>query len=373
MTVPAYILAVLLAYYVFFVLRVFVGLRRLRSQERTSSCPTVTVIIAARNEERNISTCVRSVLAQDYPRDALKVIVVDDASTDATTEIVRSIGRTEPRVSVVTLAERPNDGISGKPDAIRAGVEHAEGEIVITTDADCLHPRGWVRTMVSQFLPETALVAGPVVLVPGRSLFSKVERLDFLGLVISGAGLIGAGRPIICNGANLAYRREVYLRALSGVQHSSNDDGTLMSRIVTRRLGRVAFASAPDALVTTQGQGDLGSFFRQRRRWAAVRGRFLDPTIYLELTLLYAFFVLFLFMTFAAIVDRTQLPTVVFAWCVKIGVDLAPLLSATRAWNIEHRWLEVILAEVFHPFSIVIATALSLVAPFRWKERTLVR
>jgi cellulose synthase/poly-beta-1,6-N-acetylglucosamine synthase-like glycosyltransferase len=200
-----------------------------------------------------------------------------------------------------------------------------------------------------------------------------VERLDFLGLVVSGAGLIGAGRPIICNGANLAYRRDVYLRALDAVQRSSNDDGTLMSRIVTRGLGGVAFASAPEALVTTQGQGDLGNFFRQRRRWAAVQGRFLDPTIYLELTLLYAFFVVFLLTTLLAIVDWDYLPLAVLAWCLKVGVDLLPLLSATKAWKVERRWFDVILAEVFHAFSIVFATALSVVAPFRWKERTLVR
>lgn len=373
MKVLTWALVPLLAYYVFFVIRVYVGLRRSQRQTTTSHFPKVTVIIAARNEERNIADCVRSVLAQDYPHDALKVSVVDDASTDATPEIVRAIAAEDLRVSLLTLPERPKDGIGGKPDAIRAGVERTDSEIVMTTDADCFHSTSWVRTMVSYFGPETALVAGPVTLAVAPSLFSRVERLDFLGLVISGAGLIGAGRPIICNGANLAYRREVYLRALDGVQRSSNDDGTLMSRIVTRGLGGVAFASAADALVTTEGQGDLGGFFRQRRRWAAVRGRFLDPTIYLELVLLFAFFVIFVVTTFSAVVDRTYLPAAIGAWSIKVGADLLPLLSAARSWKIESRWAEILLAEIFHPFSIVIASVLSVVAPFRWKERTLVR
>lgn len=373
MTILTWVLVGLLAYYVFFVTRVYVGLRRLPLQGATPYCPTVSVIIAARNEERTIADCVRSVLAQDYPHDALKITVVDDASTDATAAIVRTIATGDPRVSLLTLPERRKDGIGGKPDAIRAGVESADSEIVMTTDADCLHPTAWVRTIVSTFAPSTAMVAGPVSLGDTPSLFSRVERLDFLGLVISGAGLIGAGRPIICNGANLAYRREAYLGVLDGVQHSSNDDGTLMSRIVTRGLGGVTFASAPDALVTTEGQGELRSFFRQRRRWAAVRGRFLDPTIYLELALLFAFFVVLLLSTVVAIFDRTTVPAVLAVWCVKVGVDLLPLLHATRNWRVDRRWIEIVLAEVFHPFSIVISTVLSVVGPFRWKERTLVR
>lgn len=373
MTVLTWVLVGLLAYYVFFVARVYVGLRRLRLKGTNSVFPTVTVIIAARNEERSISRCVRSVLAQDYPHGSLKVMIVDDASTDATVDQVRAIADNDLRVSLLALPERPNDGIGGKPDAIRVGVERAGSEIVMTTDADCVHPTGWIRTMVSHFAPSTAMVAGPVSLGFASSLFSRVERLDFLGLVISGAGLIGAGRPIICNGANLAYRRDVYIHALDGVQRSSNDDGTFMSRIVTRGLGEVAFASSSDALVSTEGQGDLRGFFRQRRRWAAVRGRFLDPTIYVELTLLFAFFVVFLLSTVVAIFDRSSVPALLAAWCVKVGVDLFPLLFATTAWRIDRRWIEILLAEIFHPFSIVISTVLSVVSPFRWKERTLVR
>jgi cellulose synthase/poly-beta-1,6-N-acetylglucosamine synthase-like glycosyltransferase len=373
MTILTGALAMLTAYYLFFVGRVVVGLRRLLHPERSDAIPSVTVIIAARNEEDTIASCVRSVLAQDYPQDVLKLIVVDDASTDRTSEIVQALALADGRLSCISLPPRPETGIGGKPEAIRTGVEAASSEIILTTDADCQHGAGWVRSMISHFTPMTSLVAGPVDLMPTSALFSRIERLDFLGLVISGAGLIGARRPIICNGANLAYRRSVYLEASDLVQRSSNDDGTLMSRIVTRRLGDVGFALAPDAVVSTRGQGSLRAFFRQRRRWAAVTGRFLDPTIYLELTLLFSFFAVLLASTVLSLQNPALRWPVVGAWALKFALDLVPLRTALRALSIERRTIDIFLAELFHPFSIVIATILSVVAPFRWKERTLIR
>ncbi|MCU0452086.1 MAG: glycosyltransferase [Bacteroidetes bacterium] len=373
MTIFGGALVVLTGFYVFFVLRVYVGVSRLRHQPRGGSPLRAAVVIAARNEASSIEACLRSVLAQDLPAHALQIIVVDDASTDATAEIVRRVSAEQPRITLVSLPPRPETGVGGKPEAIRAGVEQSAAEIVITTDADCEHPPTWVNTMVSYFSPGTALVAGPVVLKAGGGLFGRVERLDFLGLVVSGAGSIGSGRPIICNGANLAYRRDAYLRAQENVQRSSNDDGTLMSRIVTRSLGSVAFAYDLGAMVTTPAQGSLRAFFRQRRRWAAVAGRFLDPTIYLELVLLFVFFATLIGATVISFWIPELIPAVVNAWCIKIAVDLLPLLTVMRAWGIERRWSEVALAELFHPFSIVIATVLSLVVPFRWKDRTLRR
>ncbi len=366
-------LAATLAYYMFFVLRVFVGLHQLSTQERSAETPSVTIVIAARNEAGTIEKSLRSVLNQAYPRHLLTVVVVDDASTDDTGDRVRKVAADDRRVSLITMPPRTATGIGGKPEAIRAGVEQATGSIVITTDADCFHPTTWVQTMVSYFMPSTALVAGPVSLTPATSWFGRIERLDFLGLVTSGAGLIGAGRPIICNGANLAYRRTAYLAARKDVQHSSNDDGTLMSRIVTRGLGSVAFAFDAGALVETHGQGSIRAFFRQRRRWAAVSGRFLDATIYVELALLFSFFVILLTATFTSPLHLASLRIVLWGWIIKMAVDVPPLLTAMRAWNIERRWMDVIAAELFHPFSIVVATVLSVAAPFRWKDRTLTR
>ncbi len=373
MTFPLVIVGLSAIYYFLFVSRVATGLRLLDARKKSGTQVSITVIVAARNEEANIRACLQSILAQDYPSDLLRVIVVDDGSEDATAEIVRSFALGDPRVQLLTLPAREANGIGRKPEAIRMAVEQTSSVLVLTTDADCKHEVKWLQAMSSAFDPEIGLVAGPVVLLAGTTMFSRIERMDFLGLVATGAGLIGAGRPIICNGANLAYRRETYLQALENVQHSSNDDGTLMSRIVTRRLAGVSFASTPEAVVRTAGQNDVRSFFRQRRRWAAVRGRFLDPSIYLELIGLFIFFVCLVVVTFTALGRPEWRLPALFLWVGKLVLDWRATSIASSAWNVPVSLSDFFVAELFHPFSIILATLGSLVGPFSWKGRTLVR
>ncbi|MFL5627058.1 MAG: glycosyltransferase, partial [Ktedonobacteraceae bacterium] len=105
----------------------------------------VSIIVPARNEELNIHRCVTSLLEQDY--DDYEVIVVDDASTDNTSEILDEITRTHPhadRLWVLRLRDLP-EGWAGKPHALHRGVQEAHGHWLLFTDADTWHAPGALR------------------------------------------------------------------------------------------------------------------------------------------------------------------------------------------------------------------------------------
>ena len=95
--------------------------------------PTISVVIPARNEERNLEQALQSVLALDYP--GLEIIVVDDRSTDGTGEILEKMTKQDPRLTVVTIAGLPA-GWLGKPHALHVGAQRAQGEFILFTDAD---------------------------------------------------------------------------------------------------------------------------------------------------------------------------------------------------------------------------------------------
>ena len=100
--------------------------------------PRVSLVVPARNEERNIERCVRSLLAQDYPD--FELIVVDDRSTDGTAAVLGRIAAADPRLSVVRGAEPPA-GWLGKNHAIHQGTASASGDYLLFVDADTdLHP-----------------------------------------------------------------------------------------------------------------------------------------------------------------------------------------------------------------------------------------
>ena len=359
------------AYYLLFLRRVWCGLVRLHRRTGTTS-PSVSIIVAARNEESSIVRCIESLLQQDYPGGQFEIIIVDDHSTDGTEDIVRSFVERGPdsKISLIT-ASHDADPI-GKPNAIAKGIQICQGDIILQTDADCVAPPGWMRSMISYFEPSVAFVAGPVLEAPGASLFSKLFSLEFLGLITTSAGLIGSGKPIICNGANIAYRKSAFI-AVSGFgdQASSCDDETLMQRIIARKAGEVVFNPDPDAAVTTAAPASLWEFWKQRTRWAAKRGRYEDSSIVWQLIFLYLFFAVALVSAVAAFFEPTLWYFVVAVLLLKLIADLLVLRKGAEKLRREIRPIQFLIAELLHVPYIAVAGLAGQFLSLRWKGRTL--
>ncbi len=119
--------------------------------EQSANYPFVSIIVPARNEERNIRRCVESLLEQSYPN--YEVIVVDDGSTDGTPDILENIIQTHPqsnRLWVQRLRDELPQGWAGKPHAIYTGVRESHGEWLLFTDADTWHaPNALQRALTS--------------------------------------------------------------------------------------------------------------------------------------------------------------------------------------------------------------------------------
>jgi chlorobactene glucosyltransferase len=117
--------------------------------------PTVSIIVPARNEENNIGRCVRSLLEQDYTQ--FEVIAVDDGSTDRTAEVLDEITRTHPqgsRLWVLRLRDELPTGWAGKPHALHRGVQEAQGDWLLFTDADTWHAPNALRSAITQAVQE---------------------------------------------------------------------------------------------------------------------------------------------------------------------------------------------------------------------------
>ena len=141
------------------------GLGKLPDYVNTNT-PKVSVLIPSRDEERNIAPCLEAVLAQDYPKDLLEIIVINDRSTDATASIVRRYQQTDSRIHLIEAGSN-TEGLGPKKNALQSGIRASTGSIIITTDADCTPPEKWISTMVSarskaiSSLPALAASAGP--------------------------------------------------------------------------------------------------------------------------------------------------------------------------------------------------------------------
>ncbi len=240
----------------------------------------VSILIAARNEETKIALTIEDILAQSYPAELIELIVVDDHSTDRTSDIVLSYQDKGVRLIRLNEKEKLN---SYKKKAISEAIKLASGELIITTDADCRMKAGWIRTVVSFYLQTgSKLISSPVVYHQEKSFFERLQTLEFLYLIGLGAASIGNKMPSTCNGANLAYRKDVFLElgGFKGIDElASGDDELFLHKVASRYPDGIGFCKSTDAIVYTDAKENLPEFISQRKRWASKSTRYKDKKI----------------------------------------------------------------------------------------------
>lgn len=268
--------------YVSVVLFFLRGWLRISLRQSTGPQPDtrVSILIAARNEENNISSTLDDLLSQNYPGQLREIIVVDDHSTDKTAEIVLSYQSSG--VKLIRLNE--SDALNSyKKKAISEAIKISQGELIITTDADCRMGKEWLRTVVSFFEEkDLKLVSSPVIYFEEKSFFEKLQTLEFLYLIGLGAASIGNKIPSTCNGANLAYRKDVFLelKGFQGIDDlASGDDELFLHKVAAAYPDSIGFCKSLAAVVYTYAKPDLIEFIRQRKRWASKSTRYKNKKI----------------------------------------------------------------------------------------------
>ncbi|HWP82532.1 MAG TPA: glycosyltransferase [Bacteroidota bacterium] len=334
-----------------------------------SDPPFVSILVAARNEEQTIGRCLDALRQQEYPKEKLEVIVVNDGSTDKTGKILEERATFHQNLRVLEL---PQKQTHNKAMALTHGVKAARGEVLLTTDADCVPSATWVGSMAAEFNSETALVAGPVIEHDHSRFIARLSKLEFLGLIATAAGLIGLNRPIICNGANLAFRKSAFEKAGGfGNGIYATEDEVLMNRIYERNLGAIRFAGKPAAIVKTDGPKNITDFLRQRIRWSSKRKTFDDRSILLFLVLLYLYFAATLAGAVLCFSYPFMLLPVGISFLLKCAVDASVLHEGGRLLDVPLRWSDFLIAELFHVPYIVVAAFLGQFKTLSWKGRTI--
>jgi cellulose synthase/poly-beta-1,6-N-acetylglucosamine synthase-like glycosyltransferase len=380
--VPApvlFVLAALTAAYLLQVGAAAVGAARVRrSPEPPASdvWPTVSVVVPARNEADGIEDCLEHLRACDYPADRYEIIVVDDFSTDGTAARVRArqpAGHAPADAQPVRLVEMDGtDDRSGphKPAAVARGVDAARGTVILTTDADCRVPPGWVRSMVRRCTPETPFVAGPVAYEHDNRFLPRLQALELMGLVAYGAGTLGIGLPTFCNSANVAYRREV-IEACESAPDGAAQDELLLQHVAYDTDREVAFNPAREACVTTDPAPSFPAYLRQQARWAhmGLRYPFAAPRA----------LVVGLWLTHAALLLAAAVALALPAWreptllalLSKMGADALLTAPSARHFGQGRLLRSLVPTELLLLVTVPVAGLLGTFGDVEWKGREL--
>lgn len=347
----------------------------------------VTVIISARNEEKNIGNCIESIIKQTYPADLFELIIIDDHSNDSTISIVGSFITNDSFQKKITIKLYPLKDIneaetlnSYKKKAIETGIGLAKGSLIVTTDADCIAHPAWLQTIVTyyeEFKP--VFIAAPVTYInplksdsPFKKFFKIFQSLDFTMLQgITGASVHKKFHSM-CNGANLAYEKKVFLEVegFRGIDSiASGDDMLLMHKIQKLYPYKIRYLKSTSAIIQTRPADTLKEFMNQRIRWASKADKYNDKKITAVLSLVYIFNGWIFFIAVCSFFYTNIVYLFLLLIVLKTFVELFFLFPVNRFFKRQQLLWLFFPAQPFHIIYTLIAGWLGKFGSYEWKGR----
>ena len=279
------LIIICVATYVIYLFYIFFGLfRHTIKQEVATKKKTVSVVIASRNEQENLPGLLSDLINQDYPQEKLEIIVVDDRSNDNTENIVKKLMGNHNNIKYVRI-EKTND-MAPKKYALEKGIKESNGEIILSTDADCRVLKTWVSSMSSSLNETRGIIIG-FSRVLTNSFFDRYQFIDFFCIFVANVGFAGWNNYFSGSGQNLAYDKKSFfdIGGFDGKEKSlSADDMYLVQSISSIRACQINFD--PNSYVFTYPEKTFMAFINQRIRWSSYSKNSLSKNLNFFLFLL---------------------------------------------------------------------------------------
>ncbi|VAW29169.1 polysaccharide-forming b-glycosyltransferase-related protein, glycosyltransferase family 2 protein [hydrothermal vent metagenome] len=247
--------------------------------------PMADILIAARNEEANIATCLDSLLALDYPKEKLTIWVGDDASKDNTWGIIEKYSAVHSNIKGVQITTNITKG-NGKANVLAQLAQKSNSNWIFITDADIRVPRQWLQAMLAAAKTEQAALVTGTSLVIGDAWLAKFQRLDWLYATAMLKIVSDLGIPVTTMGNNMAISRKVYneVGGFESLPFSVTEDLELFKAVKNKH--KTINLWSPKVLNKSAPQPTLLELLKQRKRW--MRGAFELPFQLLGLLILEA-------------------------------------------------------------------------------------
>lgn len=361
--------------YILFIVMYTIGWYRLRPcpVKTVSKLPFLSVIVPVRNEEQVIEYLLQDLEDQSYPGEKFEVIIVDDHSHDRTAEIVAAFQTRHIKLNLrlIRLSDEPHRA-AFKKSAIATAIEAAKGTLIVTTDADCRIGSRWLAIIASCFTSSSyRMLVGPVSYHNERTLFERMQTQEFLSLIGITGGAISVHKPIMCNGANLAYEKEAYVKAggFEKDRFSSGDDIFLMLKI--RKLfgnRSIGFIRNTEALALTEAKKSPAAFLQQRTRWASKNKGYRWNVLIVSVTVYLFNLIIAAGLTGSIFVRELAIPSLI-ALVVKTLVEIPILIGITTFVKRTSMLRYVLPLAIIYPFYVVLVGAAGIMGRYTWKGR----
>ena len=328
-----------------------------------------SIIVPVRNEEMNLQTLLFCMEQQGYPANLYEVIVVNDHSEDNTINILNQLKeKTQINIENIDLTD-----LSGKKEAIAAGVRKAKGALLITVDADCEYGSEWLETIVLHHAQQQKdFYILPVTNRNPVNFFEQFQGLEFLTLIGVGIASFGLGDPILCNGANLCFTKKCFEK-VNGYQgnldQSSGDDVFLLHKVKHQKELFIDLIMNEKVYAVTGPKESFKSLIHQRVRWAKKSDIYKDKfTTILGIILLAVNVYLFTGLILSWFIPFLGIG-VMSLFALRVVVDWLYLRRILKWFNWPASFKSFLFFEILYPFYAIFVLMAALSFKPEWKGR----
>lgn len=360
---------ILLLYAVFLLAPAFYFVfSRSADDEKFSPQTFISVILPVRNEEKNIAECLESLGELNYPKELFEIILIDDHSTDRTKAIAEQFSKLMPNLRI--LENSPDS--KGKKSAITLGIAAAKGEFIATTDGDCNVPANWLLNIAEEFEKRGAVfLAGPVAYKKRFLLLRDLLQIEQVVLQIVSAGAMNMGFPLMCSGANLAYKKQFFIDngGYKNDRFASGDDMMLLIKATHLKKNQRHFITKKTSVVRTNAAGGFAEAIQQRSRWISKFSAYKTGLTGLVGILVFLANFMLPALAVISLCDPAIFRVFLSALVGKMLIDLLLLSLAVPFFREPRLLLLAPSGEVFYPFLALFSTLARLSGSFNWKGR----
>ncbi len=356
------IIFIIISILYFFIISLFIkGWLKIKSFDgKTEKYEFISIVVAAKNEEHNIGFLLNDIQNQNYPAEKYEVIIIDDNSTDKTSGITANYCKENQNFRLI------NSQADGKKNAIKSGIEQSNGDLIFTTDADCRLNQNHLQVLNSFYAETKAkMIIAPVFF----GVEKKFQALEFISLQASTAGAAGLNNPIMCNAANMFFKKQVYFEFENPQKKEieSGDDVFLMLNIKKKYPDSIKYLKNKNFYVSTKPAENFKSFINQRIRWTSKSPYYKD------------FFVNFvgitIFLTNLAIIislamsifNKSFLLYFFIIFSTKLISDFFLLYLFSCYYKFKKLMIYYLPTQIIYPFYVLLIGLLSLFIKPKWK------
>jgi cellulose synthase/poly-beta-1,6-N-acetylglucosamine synthase-like glycosyltransferase len=309
-----------------------------------------TLIISLRNEVDNIPKLSTAIKGLPYPY--LEVILMDDHSEDQTWQVLNKSFEGLESIKILK-----NPGI-GKKSAINHAISISDGEVILTSDADCYWESSWIEEMLQSFEnPNINLVAGPVLSQQKEGFLSGFQLMEWASILLVTNFGFAFHKPVTCSAANLAYRKSAYEK-VNGFQGNENnpsgDDEFLLKKIIAEfGAESVFYKPFQENLILTQPESSWKDLIYQKIRWAG-KWKSHDSKSHVVFALV-PFILQLIWLSSFSLLFQGKLGYLSFSllWSFKILAESLAFGRILRSLENPFRLSDLIVTSFIHPFYVV--------------------